>query len=171
MCRVQLARCLHITTPRFGGWLAVAATLALATTFSQRKKLEELRDSRCLHIDASDLGKGKGHTSHRNQSKRGLAPPSLSSCSSDFSNFPTSPCRWVRPRFPRQTQKYPCPSSTQAFSLSHMTYVASMAPRQAPFLLSGSLGFLWPCRQNQQRSLNTTCIHLGNVIVTSESSC
>lgn len=35
MYRVQLARYLHITILGFGGWLAVAATLALATTFSQ----------------------------------------------------------------------------------------------------------------------------------------
>lgn len=37
--RVRLARYLHITTLGFGGWLAVAAALALATTFSQSPML------------------------------------------------------------------------------------------------------------------------------------
>lgn len=37
--RVQLARYLHITTLGFGGWLAVADALPLATTFSQSPML------------------------------------------------------------------------------------------------------------------------------------
>lgn len=72
-------------------------------------QLEELRDSRCLHIDASDLGKGKGHTSHRNQSKRGLAPPSLSSCSSDFSNFPNFPLPVGQTQIPTSDPEVPVP--------------------------------------------------------------
>lgn len=66
-------------------------------------QLELLRGSRCLHIDAGDLGKGRAHESHRNlQSKCGPAPPFLPSCSSHFSNFPNFPLpvgdSRVRPR-------------------------------------------------------------------------
>lgn len=89
--------------------------------------------------------------SHGNlQSMRGLAPPLLPTCSSDFSNVPLPMCDSHIRR--RSTN---VPGSTQAFFfLAHMPYGASVAPGHTPFLISRSLGFIWPahpglCRWKQ----------------------
>lgn len=111
---------------------------------------------------------GKGHPSHRNlQSKRGLALPSLPSCSSNFSNFPLAMCNsHIRPR------STSVPSSTQAFFLAHMHYGASVTPGHAPPLISKSLGFVWSTHQGLWNQERVSLFHgsLSNAIGTSSPS-